>query len=210
MLQGHVGVVWCAYVEIASVLVAEALVAAVAISARAGVGALLETRALARVRGVCSGDGVGLPDIHLGAASTNLTGSRIRVGVGWVPAFNVGLAVDELDVVGTLRITVTGSELGSGLVVALAHSTVGGHLDEVESTVETARQLGDIDVEGELLADEVEHLVLGVGLHEVGTRTNVCSAVALGDELDAQGIAAGGDTVGTWRGQSTDLLPKLY
>ena len=39
-------------------------------------------------------------------------------------------------------------------------------------------------------------LVLGGGLHEVGTRTNVGRVGALGDELEVQGVAAGGDTVG--------------
>jgi hypothetical protein len=187
----------CTYVEIASVLVAHTSVAAVAISAGGVISALRKTLALARVRGVGGRDGVGLPDIHLRAARTDLARSRVRVGVRWVPTLNVGLAVDELDVVGALGITVTGSELGTSLVVALSDTTVGGHLDKVESTVETTREFGDIHIEGEFLADEVEHLVLGVALHEVGTRTDVGSAVALGDELDAQGIAAGGDTVGT-------------
>ena len=184
------------YVEITSVFVAKTAVAVVAISARDVISALLETRALARVRGVGGGDGVGLPDVHLRAAGTDLAGSSVRVGVRWVPALDVGLSVDELDVVGTLTVAVTSSELGTSLVVALADATVSGHLDEVESTVETARKLGDVDVEGKLLSDEVEHLVLGVALHEVGTRTNVGGVGTLGDELNAQGVAAGGDTVG--------------
>ena len=91
----------------------------------------------------------------------------------------------------------TSSVLGTSLVVALVDTTVGSHLNKVESTVQTARQLGDVDVEGELLADEVEHLVLGVALHEVGTRTNVSRVRALGDELEGQRVAAGSDTVGT-------------
>jgi hypothetical protein len=185
-----------AYVEITSVLVADTAVTVAAVSARDIISALLKTRALARVRGVGGRDGVGLPDIHLGAAGTDLTRSGVRVSVRWVPALDVGLSVDKLDVVGTLAIAVTSSELGTSLVVALANATVRGHLDEIESTVETARKLGDIDVEGELLADEVEHLVLGVALHEVCTRTNVGRAGALGDELDAQGVAASSDTVG--------------
>jgi hypothetical protein len=175
----------CTYVEIASVLVAHTSVAAVAISAGGIISALRKTLALARVRGIGGRDGVGLPDIHLRAARADLARSRVRVSVRWVPALNIGLAVDELDIVGALGIAVTSSVLGTSLVVALSDTTVGSHLDEVESTVETARELGDIHVEGKFLADEVEHLVLCVGLHEVGTRTNVGSAVALGDELDA-------------------------
>lgn len=188
------------YVEITTILVTVAAVAAVTITARGGAVAGVKTLLLARMGGVGGGDGVGLPDVHLGAAGTELTGSSVRVSIRWVPALNVGNTVDVLDVVGALSIAVTGSVLGTGLVVALAHTTVSGHLDEVESTVETARQLGNIDVEGELLADQVEHLVLGVGLHEVRTRTNVGGVGVLGHELEAQRVAAGGDTVGAcWR-----------
>jgi hypothetical protein len=187
----------CTHVEITAILVAKTAIAVVTISAGSSVSAFLETRTLARVRSVGGGDGVGLPDIHLRAASTDLTLSCVRVRIRGVPAFNIGFAVDELDVVGTLRITVTSSVLGTGLVVALSNTTIGGHLDEVESAVETTGQLRDIDVEGELLTDEVEHLVLCVALHKVCTRTNVGGVRALGDEFDAQRIAAGSDTVGT-------------
>jgi hypothetical protein len=93
--------------------------------------------------------------------------------------------------------TRTSSVLGTSLVVALAKATIGGHLDKVESTVQTAGKVRDINVEGELLIDQVEHLVLGVCLHEVGTGSDVARVLALGDELECQGIAASGDTVST-------------
>ena len=184
-------------VEVAAVLVANSAVAVVAVTAAYFVLALLETSALAGMRSVGSGDGVGLPDVHLGAAGTQLALAGVGVVVGRVPALDVGHTVDELDVVGALGVAVTSSVLGTSLVVALVDTTVGSHLNKVESTVQAARQLGDVDVEGELLADEVEHLVLGVALHEVGTRTNVGRVRALGDELEGQRIAAGSDTVGT-------------
>lgn len=184
-------------VEVAAVLVANSAVAVVAVTAADVVGALLETSALAGVGSVGSGDGVGLPDVHLGAAGTHLALAGVGVVVGRVPALDVGYTVDELDVVGALGVAVSSSVLGTSLVVALVDTTVGSHLNKVESTVQTARQLGDVDVEGELLADEVEHLVLGVALHEVGTRTNVSRVRALGDELEGQRVAAGSDTVGT-------------
>ena len=69
-------------VEIATGLVASA-------GAVHTVRALDETRALAGVRSVSGGDGVGLPDIHLRAASTHVTSTR--VGRGASPASNVGL-----------------------------------------------------------------------------------------------------------------------
>ena len=90
----------------------------------------------------------------------------------------------------------TCAELSTGLVVALVDATVGGHLDEVESTVQTAGQVGHVDIESEFLADEIEHLVLGVGLHEVGTGSDIRSGT-LGNELKGQGIVGCRDTVGT-------------
>jgi hypothetical protein len=186
-----------AYVVITAVLVASSGVAVVAVTARDFISALNKTRALAGMRSVSSGDRVGLPDVHLGAASTNLAGSSVRVGIRGVPALNIGLSVDELNVVGALSIAVSSTELGTGLVVALAHAAVREHLHEVESTIQTARQLGYINVEGEFLANEVEHLVLGVRLHQVGTGSNVGRAGTLGDELEGQSTATGADTVGT-------------
>lgn len=91
----------------------------------------------------------------------------------------------------------TSSVLSTSLVVALVKTTISCHLNEVESTVQTARKVRNINVEGELLVDEVEHLVLGVGLHEVGSGTNVGRVLALCNKLEGQGIVGGGDTVST-------------
>ena len=114
-----------------------------------------------------------------------------------MPALNVGLSVDELDVLRALRVTVTGTELGSSLVgreTSLA--TVGVHLRKVESTVETAGQVRHVDGERELLVLEVEQLVLRVGrVHELDTRTNVLLR-GLGDELERERVAGSRDTVG--------------
>lgn len=98
---------------------------------------------------------------------------------------------------GALRIAITSSILGTGLVVGvLGLTTIGIHLYKVKSTVKTAGKLGDIDIEGELLVVGLEHLVAGVGgVHEVDTRTNVLAG-ALSDKLVCEGITAGGDAVG--------------
>ncbi|KAJ8109446.1 hypothetical protein OPT61_g7451 [Boeremia exigua] len=186
-------------VEVTTVLVAHTLVAVGTVTAldlrRAGI----KSGVLARVGGVGGRDGVGFPDIHLGAAGTHLAISGVRVVGRTVPALRVGLAVDPLDVVGALGVAVSCRVL----VVALVEATVGGHLDKVESTVQTAREVGNIDIEGELLVDEVEHLILGIRLHEVGTRSYISRVLALGNELQGQGIVGGGNTVGTlnrqWR-----------
>lgn len=98
---------------------------------------------------------------------------------------------------GALGVTVTSSVLGTGLVVGLlGHTTVLGHLDEVQGTVETALKLGNIDIEGELLVLEVEHLVLSVGsVHEVDTGADVGRVGALLDKLVGEGSASAGNTV---------------
>lgn len=181
-------------VEVAAVLVADAAIAVVTVTA-VGASAGYETSALARVGSVGSGDGVGLPDVHLSAAGTELAGSTVRVGVRWVPALDVGGAVDPLDVVGALGVAVSSSVLCTSLVVALADATISSHFDEVQSSIQATGELRDINVKGELLADEVEHLVLGISLHEVSTRTDIGAVLSLGDELDAQSIVASGDTI---------------
>lgn len=95
-----------AYVEIASVLVADTAIAVVAITALI-TRALGDAVVLAGMGSVGSGDRVGLPDIHLRAAGAVFAGSGVLVVVGWVPALDVGLTVDELDVVGALGIAVS-------------------------------------------------------------------------------------------------------
>lgn len=149
--------------------------------------------------GVGVGDGVGLPDIHLWAASTVLSGTSVLVLSRWGPSDNVSLTVDELDIVWALSIAVTGTVLSTSLVTRVAGlSSIGVHLREVESTVQTARKLGDIDIEGELLVEEVEHLVgLVLVVHKIDTGTDVGGVLTLGDEAEGKGITGSGDTVGS-------------
>ena len=66
-------------VEVAAILVAHALVAVVAVAAVSRGCASDETSALAGVGSVGGRDAVGLPDVHLGAASAGLAGSGVGV-----------------------------------------------------------------------------------------------------------------------------------
>jgi hypothetical protein len=103
------------------------------------------------------------------------------------------LAVDELDVVGALRVAVSGSVFGTSLVAAVfRHATISFHLGEVDGTVETASEVGHVNVESELLVLELEQLIGRVVCHEVDTRADVRASL----ELESQGITRGGDTVG--------------
>ncbi len=91
--------------------------------------------------------------------------------------------VDELDILRALRVAVARSELGTSFVGGEAsQSTVGVHLGEVEGTVETAGECRDVDVEGELRVEELEHLVLRLGRHQVDARADVRA----GDELECE------------------------
>ena len=102
--------------------------------------------------------------------------------------------VDELDVPGALGVAVTRSVLGTSLVGGEArHATIGVHGGEVESTVETAGELGHVDIEGELLVKELEHLVGAVVLHQEKTGTDV----GAGLEAQRQRVAVSLNTVGT-------------
>jgi hypothetical protein len=112
--------------------------------------------------------------------------------------------VDELDISGALRIAVASSVLGTSLVVGVfGLATISVHLDEVESTVKTARKLGDIDIKRELAVEQVELLVVrgASGSHKVDTGTNVL-LLSRSDKLEGQGVTAGGNTVSTYEGKN--------
>lgn len=183
-------------VEVATVLVANTSISVVAITALDGVLASVKTVVLADVWGIGVGDGVGFPDIHLGTAGTSLSETSVGIGGGWSPSLNVSSTTDELHVVWALSIAVTSTVLGTGLVGwVLGLTTILVHFNEVQGSVDTARHVGDIDIEGELLANGVEHGVFVVVIHQVDTRTNVGGG-GTGDELEGKSIAAGGDTIG--------------
>lgn len=114
----------------------------------------------ARVRSKSVGHGVCFPDIHLRAARSNVSRPGVRTAGFCGPAFAVGSSVDELQILWALSITVSRSILGTGQVGGvLGHSSVGVHGHEVESAVQSARKVGDIHIERELLTQKLELLV---------------------------------------------------
>ena len=86
----EVGVAHAVAVEITSILIADTGVAVISITT---VGSLALDEALTRacVRGVGRRRLVGLPDIHLCAASSVLSAASVDVAVRWSPAVDVGL-----------------------------------------------------------------------------------------------------------------------
>ena len=96
---------------------------------------------------------------------------------------------------GTLRIAVAGTILGPSLVGrVLAHASVLVHLDKVEGTVQATRKFRDVDVEGEFLVLQTEHLVRGFILQKIDARADVL-LLAGRDEFESEGVSAGGDAV---------------
>lgn len=83
------GITHAERIEVATVGVAETVVAAVDGTVLAFAASLAID--LARVRSVGGGHGVGFPDVHFTAAGTVIAGSCVDVIVGWLPAFDVGL-----------------------------------------------------------------------------------------------------------------------
>lgn len=105
--------------------------------------------------------------------------------------------VNEFNVSRALRVAVTSSVLCTGLVGwEPGYTTIGVHLREVDGTIETTREVGDVDIECEFLVEEFEDLVFAVAGHQVDTRANVLSVRVVLDELESESVSAGGDTVG--------------
>ena len=156
----------------------------------------------ARVSRVSLGFLVGFPDVHLHAAGSVLAG-----GGRGVPALNISLTSDELDVVGALGVTIASTVLGSSLVGGvLGHATISIHSAEVEGTVEAAGQVAHIHVKGELGVLEFELLVSVLAVHEVSTRSYVVAILGMSDVVKAELVALGGDTISVCPGVLIDSV----
>jgi predicted ABC-type sugar transport system permease subunit len=96
------------------------------------------------------------------------------------------LAVDEFQVPWTLSVAISCTILGSSLVGGVLFQTaICVHRNKVQGTVEATRQFREIDVKGKLMVTrELEHLVCGIGSHQVCARANVGGVRALRDELE--------------------------
>jgi hypothetical protein len=79
--------------------------------------------------------------------------------------------------------------------LVLGKATILVHGDEVQGTVQTAADAGNIDIEGEFVAEESEHLVGIIVLHEVDTAADVLAILVLLDELEAELVTAGLDAI---------------
>lgn len=103
------------------------------------------------------------------------------------------LSVDELDVGRTLAVAVSGAILGTSFVGGiLGHAAILVHLGEVDGAVKAARKIADVNVEGELLVQQVEHAIFGIAGHQVHTRPDIGAVVVFGHELELERAGRGG------------------
>ena len=124
------------------------------------------------------------------------TDTGVLVGVRRLPALEVTLTTNPLEVTGALGVTVTETVLSTGLVAREAtHTTIGLHGDEVEGAVHAAGDSGQVHVESKLVSGQVEHLVGRRVGHEVETGAGVGAVLVLGLVLEGDGVARGGDAV---------------
>ena len=85
------------------------------------------------------------------------------------------LAIDELDVLGTLRVTVP-SAIRSSSLVRSGEATIARHLGEVQGTIDTTRKSRDVNIKGELLVEQIEQLVvLALDTQHVQTRADIAT-----------------------------------
>lgn len=139
---------------------------------------------------------ISLPDVHLDAAAPVAPGAAVDVALAGLPVEKIGLPVYELDIVGALGIAVASTVSGASLVIGkTCAATIRVHLYKVQSAVEAAWKLADIDIEGEFGVLQTEHLVRVVILQEVNSRANIRPVLALSYESKVQLVARGGHPI---------------
>lgn len=81
-------------------------------------------------------------------------------------------AIEKVDSGSTLRITVSSAVVGS-CYVSSGETTISRHLRKVECAVQTARKVGYVDIEGELLVQCLEHDIVRVIAQEIKAGTAI-------------------------------------
>merc|ERR1719361_116404 len=84
----------------------------------------------AGMHGVCSADGICLPDVDFCATTTILACASIDIGFAWLPILHVGLTIDEFQIMWALCITISKAILCTCIAV-LALATISIHLHKV-------------------------------------------------------------------------------
>jgi hypothetical protein len=134
---------------------------------------------------------IGFPDIHLGTA-----GSFFAHSSSGIPLVDVGFSVDEFDIVWALSVTVSSAVSSTGRVGTFTKVSILTHLHKVEGTVQTTGKLRNIDIEGELLSSEFEHLVVVVIGHHVHATTDVFGILTLSNKSHLEVVSGSLNAVG--------------
>jgi len=93
-------------------------------------------------------------------------------------------------------LTVSSTILGTCFVAREpGKTTILIHLNEVHGAIQTTGQFRSVNIEGELLVKELEHLVLRIRCHEVQPRANVLAVLSTCHKLQRQCISRGSDTI---------------
>merc|ERR1712048_596315 len=141
-----------------------------------------------RVHGVCLADGVSLPHVELNTACAILSKAGVLIGFLGNPIDNIGHAIDPLQVMRALSITVACAVASTCLLMMEAVlATILVHGNKVQRTVQTARQFTGVNIESELTVLQLEHLVrVLVTVQQVHTRTDIGGIRTLRDKSQIQ------------------------
>jgi hypothetical protein len=106
--------------------------------------------------------------------------------------------MDPLEIMRALSIAIASSVLGTSLVGGVFRFiSISRHLNEIESTVKTARHVGDIHIECELLVLELEHLIfLTRWVQKVCSRADVLRVRSLSYKVHLDSTIDLGNSVG--------------
>ena len=81
-----------------------------------------------------------------------------------------------------LCITISSTVLSTGSISTLTLITVLAHLYEIEGAIQSAWELGNIDIKSELYTPKLEHLIVIVVTHHIHATTNVFRVLSLCDK----------------------------
>ena len=94
----------------------------------------------------------------------------------------------------TLSIAIASSIFGTSLVVPTLAS-IFLHFDEIQSSIETARHLGYINIKSELSVLKLEHLIVLVIRHQETSGTNILGVRTAGNKADIQAGSSTADAI---------------
>jgi hypothetical protein len=121
------------------------------------------------------------------------------VGIIWwrLPILAIPFSINPLQIMGTLRITITRSILCSNLITRMSSlPTVLFHFNEVKRTIKSTRKLAHIHIKSELMIEQIEHLIIVGIIHEESPWSNIPRVGALSYEAEFKWVTITKDVIG--------------